>query len=215
MPIRILVVSNSVSAGRRLGSAVDGHGNNVSLEGIVDCGPDALPLLKAKGTDVVLFDPGSNSTAIAELLPRIARSGVSVLLCTRGQSVAVQDQALRHGAIGIIPADSDGPTLQKAIEKVHKGEAWVGRTAMARLLRPATQARRRSASAAGADALTAREREIVVAVVRHAGSPYRKIARQLKMADGTLRNHLSGIYAKLRVSNRAELVLLATNEDFR
>jgi DNA-binding CsgD family transcriptional regulator len=62
---------------------------------------------------------------------------------------------------------------------------------------------------AGADSnlLTRREREVLLLVV--GGLSNRRIARQLGIAEKTVKNHLAAIFAKLRVSDRTQAALYA------
>jgi DNA-binding NarL/FixJ family response regulator len=55
--------------------------------------------------------------------------------------------------------------------------------------------------------LTAREREIIDAMIKQGRSTNKQIAVHLNMSEHTLRNHLSSIYSKLEVENRLELVM--------
>jgi DNA-binding NarL/FixJ family response regulator len=55
--------------------------------------------------------------------------------------------------------------------------------------------------------LTAAERKVVAAVVRHKGSPNKVVAAFLHLSEHTLRNHLASIYSKLGIHRRVDLVL--------
>jgi two-component system, NarL family, nitrate/nitrite response regulator NarL len=57
--------------------------------------------------------------------------------------------------------------------------------------------------------LTAKEREIIATLARSEGKPNKVLADQLSMAEHTLRNHLSAIYAKLGVRTRLALYMYA------
>lgn len=62
------------------------------------------------------------------------------------------------------------------------------------------------------DMLTPREREVLAAVTL--GLRNAEIARRLFVSEKTVRNHLSNIFAKLGVRNRAEAIVLARDRDF-
>ena len=55
------------------------------------------------------------------------------------------------------------------------------------------------------DSLTAREKNIIVAMTKRAGATGSDIAKELYISESTLRNHLSSIYSKLGLSNKLEL----------
>ena len=66
---------------------------------------------------------------------------------------------------------------------------------------------RMSASAKALDALTSREKELLSLVVQ--GLANGPISLRLKISDKTVRNHVSRIFEKLGVGNRAEAVAMA------
>jgi DNA-binding NarL/FixJ family response regulator len=72
--------------------------------------------------------------------------------------------------------------------------------------RAAAAARRRPSPA---ERLTAREREIIAAVA--AGDSNREVAQRLSLAEDTVKHHISNIFDKLGVSNRAELAAYAAS----
>jgi DNA-binding NarL/FixJ family response regulator len=61
--------------------------------------------------------------------------------------------------------------------------------------------------------LTARERDILECLTRGLTTP--QIARELYLAQGTVKAHLGSIYRKLGVSNRTEAALKAVQQDPR
>ena len=58
--------------------------------------------------------------------------------------------------------------------------------------------------------LTTRERELVAELVQNPSATYNKIAAKLRIAEHTVRNHLTNIYSKLRLQNRLELFVYAS-----
>lgn len=71
-------------------------------------------------------------------------------------------------------------------------------------VRPADRRTRRPAAPPG---LTDREREILGLIARHLTNP--QIAERLGLSQKTVRNHVSSIFTKLRVADRAQAILLA------
>jgi DNA-binding NarL/FixJ family response regulator len=59
------------------------------------------------------------------------------------------------------------------------------------------------------DALTRRERELVELIAQ--GRNNLQIATQLGLSAKTVRNHVTNIFAKLGVENRAQAIVLARN----
>jgi two-component system nitrate/nitrite response regulator NarL len=162
--------------------------------------------------DVLLLDLAMPRVSGLEALRELAASeaGPRVLVLT----VAIEDaqivEALELGARGIVMKEAATELLLKAIRGVVAGQYWVGRDAVADIVRHL----RERAAAAGhrrlspAERLTPREREVVAGVA--AGESNREVAQRLALAEATVKHHISNIFDKLGVSNRAELAAYAT-----
>jgi DNA-binding CsgD family transcriptional regulator len=57
--------------------------------------------------------------------------------------------------------------------------------------------------------LTPKERQVIMAMASIPGARNKVVADHLCMSEHTLRNHLTGIYAKLNLGNRLELCMYA------
>jgi two-component system, NarL family, nitrate/nitrite response regulator NarL len=176
-------------------------------------GADAVRLARELHPDVLLLDLAMPRVSGLEALRELsaAATGPRVLLLT----VAIEDaqvvEALQLGARGVVLKEAATELLFKAIRSVVAGQYWVGRdivTDIVRHLRERTAAagRRRPSPA---ERLTAREREIVAAVA--AGESNREVAQRLALAEDTVKHHISNVFDKLGVSNRAELAAYAAS----
>jgi len=120
-------------------------------------------------------------------------------------------KALQLGARGLVLKGSATELLLKGIQTVMMGGYWVGRESVSNLM----QYLRTHIQSSEEDArkqkygLTPRELEIVSAVV--AGYSNKEIAEYFKIAEDTVKHHLSNIFDKLGVSTRLELGLFAVN----
>ncbi|HEX6862351.1 MAG TPA: response regulator transcription factor, partial [Thermoanaerobaculia bacterium] len=111
--------------------------------------------------------------------------------------------AVEAGALGYLAKTSPREDFLEAIRQVAQGDAWLPAHLTRRLLtrlkpRPATDA---------SEPLTGREREVLELLAR--GWSNRRIARELSIAEITVRTHVSHILGKLGVSNRVEAALHA------
>jgi DNA-binding NarL/FixJ family response regulator len=119
-------------------------------------------------------------------------------------------RALRAGAAGFLLKDTPPPEIVRAIELVHAGDAMLSPAVTRRLI--ALVAGDGEAAARGErarerlEALTAREREVALAV--GAGRANAEIAAQLHMSVATVKAHVSRLLAKLEVENRIQIALL-------
>ena len=113
--------------------------------------------------------------------------------------------AVRAGAAGYLLKDVEPEQLVRAIRTVHGGEALLHPAATATVMRELAD---HAEPADEADlGLTGREREVLALVAR--GLPNKVIARELGIAEKTVKTHMSSILAKLGVTDRTQAALLA------
>ena len=114
--------------------------------------------------------------------------------------------AVRAGAAGYLLKDVEPQELVRAIRTVNAGEALLDPTVTARVMRELSEGE----PAAGRPldgGLTPREREVLGLVAR--GLPNKLIARELGIAEKTVKAHVSSVLAKLGVSDRTQAAVLA------
>lgn len=126
--------------------------------------------------------------------------------------------ALKAGARGYCPRRVAPFLLKKAIERIKRGEIWIGRKAIANLLDELTSLTDRRRNELGSipgspdhprsrlASLTRREREI--AHLLGAGVSNKEIAGRLHVTEKTVKAHLTIIFRKLGLSNRLQAALL-------
>jgi two-component system, NarL family, nitrate/nitrite response regulator NarL len=176
-------------------------------------GLEAVRLAREVKPDVLLLDLAMPRASGLDALRELSASadGPKVLLLT----VAIDDaqvlEALELGARGVVLKEAATELLFKAIRSVVAGRYWVGRDIVTDIVRhlrerAAAVARRRPSPA---ERLTTREREIVASVA--AGESNRQIAARLGLAEDTIKHHITNIFDKLGVSNRAEMAAYAAS----
>jgi len=182
-----------------------------------DDGRDALPLLAATATDVVLMDvrmPGMDGlTATRALLADGGRAAAGdprvVMLTTFDLDEYVLD-AIRAGASGFLLKDAQPEELLTAIRTVHQGDAVIAPSSTRRLMErlvttlPPEQAAGPHEALAG---LTSREREVLVLMAR--GRSNTEIAADLFVAEATVKTHVGRILSKLEARDRVQAVVTA------
>ncbi|MGW4516875.1 response regulator [Streptomyces sp. NPDC004393] len=164
-------------------------------------GVEAVALAGRLDPDVILMDlrmPGGNGVqVITELTRRGARAKILVLTTYDTDSDTLP--AIEAGATGYLLKDAPRDDLFTAVRA-----AADGRT----VLSPAVASRLVSAvRAPGNEPLSAREREVLALVAK--GTSNREIARVLFISEATVKTHLSHLYAKLGVKDRAAAVAVA------
>ncbi|GAB2947493.1 response regulator transcription factor [Micromonospora polyrhachis] len=184
-----------------------------ALLDFVDRQPDAV--------EVVLLDlylPGADGVQTLERLRRQfpqVRARV-LMLTTIGRAAEIQ-RALAAGADGFVLKDATGDELASAVRGVHGGvttlstsaaEAlWPGRRNGAAGNRPGSETDPLDSPAGRVASLTPREREILDRLAR--GLANQEIARDLHLAERTVKTHVSSVLAKLGVTSRTQAALLA------
>ena len=179
---------------------------DLQVVGTASSGEAAVQMSLELRPDVVLMDlhmPGLNgieaTRQLAEAAPHV---GVLVLtMFDDDDSVAA---ALRVGARGYLLKGARQEEVARAIRSVHAGDLIVGRQLARRLgalLERTPNAERPFPT------LTDRELAVLDQVAR--GLDNTSIARVLFLSEKTVRNYVSGIFAKLAVTSRAEAVVVA------
>jgi len=171
----------------------------------------------ATQADVILLDldlAGPDAAGALGSLSQRCRGHVLILTAT--EDMAQQRAAVLRGARGMVHKSEPASTILHAIQTVGRGEVWLDSRLVSQVLgqlshRGWTAASRQADPQAERIAsLTARERDIVAALVQSAGAKLLSVAHALHMSEHTLRNHLTNIYAKLDVRGRLELHVFAT-----
>lgn len=154
--------------------------------------------------DVVLMDlrmPGGNGVdAIAELTRRGARSRVLVLTTYDTDTDTLP--AIEAGATGYLLKDAPREELFAAVRAAAEGRTVLSPAVASRLV-----SRVRTPAAPVDESLSAREREVLELVAK--GTSNRAIAVELFISEATVKTHLTHIYAKLGVKDRAAAVAVA------
>jgi DNA-binding NarL/FixJ family response regulator len=185
-----------------LGAAPD-----IQLIGEAESGDEIVSRALELQPDVVLMDlqmPGGGGVqATREILTHAPT--IRVLVVTLFEDDDSVFLALRAGARGYVLKDTDEEEMFRAIRAVANNEAIFSPAIATRVL--AYFAAPRRAAAAVFPSLTEREREILGLIAQ--GKSNTAIANALSLAPKTVANHVSNIFSKLQVADRAEAIVRA------
>lgn len=176
------------------------------IEVVVEAADGAalLAALQETRVDVVLSDvrmPGMDGLALARRLQ--ADGGPPVVLLTTFADEAVESEVLAAGAGGFLLKDASPEELCDAVRCVARGERWLQPVATAPLQDRVSFAAAVMTSEAFSD------RELSILRLMAAGYSNREIARAVFLAEGTVKNYVSEILAKLETRDRTRAVLKA------
>lgn len=116
-------------------------------------------------------------------------------------------QCIDEGACGFIPKNVSGEEIADAIETILEGRVYLPREIVSPIRGRAKAADAPATLAPEVRTLTAKQMEVVQLMIR--GLSNKDIARQLDMAAGTVKAHVSAIIHKLGVNSRVEAIVAA------
>jgi DNA-binding NarL/FixJ family response regulator len=171
-------------------------------------GVGAVTAAREHQPDVVVMDLRMPGLDGIEATRRIVSTSphVAVLVLTMYEDDASVFSAMRAGARGYLLKGADQAEIVRAVAAVAGGEAIFGAAVATRILE-FFAAPRPARTEVVFPQLTAREHEVLDLIA--AGRSNTELADQLFLSPKTVRNHVSNIFAKLQVADRAQAIVLA------
>jgi len=206
--IRVLVVDDHAVVRQGLRTFLELQ-DDIEVVGEAADGEQALASAAALEPDVVLMDlvmPRLDGvSALQRLRERAPATRVIVLTSFLDDDKVLP--AVRAGAAGYLLKDVQPAELVRAIRMVDRGEALLHPAVAARVLREIagddTRAERN-------ELLTPRELEVLALLA--GGHANKAIARELGVAEKTVKTHVGNILGKLGLSDRTQAALYAVRE---
>lgn len=209
-PIRVVVVEDHPLFRNGL-VALLGDLEGFDVVGQAASGEEADELVAAADPDVVLMDlhlPGiSGVETTARITARHPRVAVLALTMLKDDSTIIA--AVQAGARGYLLKEATPDEIVRAVGGVAAGQVVFGGAAAARVLASLGE---RNRAVRGVPDLTDREAEVLGLMAQ--GLTNAAIAERLYLSDKTVRNHVSNIFTKLGVSDRAAAVARARDVGF-
>jgi DNA-binding NarL/FixJ family response regulator len=181
---------------------------DMEVIGEATTGEEAVIRASELQPDVILMDikmPGTNGI---EATRKIVRQSphIGILILTMFEDDNSVFAAMRAGARGYVLKDTEEEEIVRAIRAVGKGEA-IFSPAIARRLTEFFSSPAPMRTSIVFPELSEREHEILALIGQ--GCKNLDIARQLVLSPKTVRNHVSNIFSKLQVADRAEAIIRA------
>jgi two-component system response regulator DegU len=160
-------------------------------------GEDCLDKLKTFRPDVLLLDinmPKMNGLEVLKAL-KDRKSKVKVLVLTVHNETEYLMKAVDIGINGYVLKDSESAELKKAIFTIADGETYIQPSLIPALNSKMIQ---KNEDELKIDALTKREMEVL-----------KEMAKEMKISERTVKNHISSIFKKLEVTDRTQAAVFA------
>ncbi len=160
--------------------------------------------------DIALVDinmPKQNGLKALEMIKQ-KDPNARIIMLTIHQEKEYLFQALQLGAGGYVLKDADGAVLIEAIRKVHQGEAYIQPNMAKELIVEFKRYTSGNFSTAKKNSLLS-DRELEVLGLIAKGMLNKEIAKTLFISEKTVKNHISNIFRKLKVSDRTQAAVYA------
>ena len=193
--IRLLLADDQAMVRGALAALLDLE-PDLEIAAEVSRGDEVLSAVSEHAPDVCLLDiemPGIDGIEACRLVTE--QSAARVLIVTTFGRPGYLRRALDAGASGFVVKDTPAAELAEAVRRVHAGLRVVDPTLATESLLD------------GASTLTPRETDVLRLALK--GSPVARIAAELHLSDGTVRNHLSAAIGKTGTSTRVEAAQVA------
>jgi DNA-binding NarL/FixJ family response regulator len=202
--IRLLIVDDNAAFRAGMAHLVETI-PDLELCGAAADGTTGIDAALRQQPDIVLMDiamPHTNGVEATRILhERAPHIGVVVMTMLEDDDALVQ--ALRAGARGYLDKGAPQAEILETIRGVHAGRAVIGAATAPQLTNLLTSTRETDPF----PDLTPRERNVLESLAQ--GASTKQIADRLGLTDKTVRNHLSAIFTKLRVTDRTQAILKA------
>ena len=164
---------------------------------------------KSSQPDIVLLDlhmPGVGGRDALALIHEEAPSARVLMLTVSEDGDDLLD-TLRAGATGYLLKNIDAQMLIDGIKRAAEGDSVIAPRMTSKLV---DGVKRSSAAAAETEKLSARELEILAALAR--GASNKHIARELSLAESTVKIHVQHILRKLNLTSRVQAAVYAVEQ---
>jgi DNA-binding NarL/FixJ family response regulator len=181
---------------------------DIDVVGLAQDGEEAVDLAARTSPDLVLMDlkmPGMNGVEATRRICGLYPKTKVLVLTTFDDDEWVFD-AIRAGASGYLLKDTPREKVIEAIRGTLAGKSYVDPLVAGKLLEHVASKQAQPLTMITAK-LTGREVDVLRLISR--GLSNAEIAAKLHLSEGTVRNHVSTIFAKLDVADRTQAAILA------
>ena len=184
---------------------------DIKVVGEAGNGEVCLELIDSLHPDVVLLDinmPKLDGLSVLETLKR-NKPQLKVIVLTIHNEADYLLNAYEKGADGYVLKDSGSDMLKRAIRIVNQGERYIEPVLMPKLRE---RLEKKKEDGKNENRLSKREFEILKLVA--VGMYNKEIADRLSISEKTVKNHMSSIFRKIKVSDRTQAAVYAIRNNY-
>lgn len=207
-PLRVVIADDQALFRDGLRAVLTAHG--IDVVGEAADGREAIQLATQLAPDVILMDlqmPRLSGVEATREIAQLAAPPRVVALTTFDEDDLIFD-AIRAGALGYLLKDARAPQLVEAIARAACGESVLSPSVAAKLVGEFSRLPARGRPDVAAR-LGLSDRELAVLRRVCAGDANKQIAAELRISEGTVKNHMTSIFEKLGVTDRTQAALKA------
>ncbi|MEA2467160.1 MAG: hypothetical protein QOJ57_1286 [Thermoleophilaceae bacterium] len=183
---------------------------DIEVVGEAENGEQATAAARRLRPDVVLMDiqmPGGDGLEATQHIVASPELQSRVVILTTFERDAYVYDALQAGASGFLLKNASPEDLIHAVRVVAAGDALLAPSVTRRIIQQFAQRPVNTRLAAQLEALTPREREVLVMLA--GGKTNAELAAALFVTEGTIKTHVSSLLSKLGLRDRVQAVILA------
>jgi two-component system nitrate/nitrite response regulator NarL len=209
-PIRIVVVDDHTLFRRGMIALLAGA-PELAIVGEAADALEGTGVVAATQPDVVLLDLNMPTVSGLQALPALKEAAprAAIVMLTVSEDSDDLVGCLQAGASGYLLKNIEADFLLDAIRRVARGESVMSESLTDKLVREVQGANQRPAEPAK-PALSPREQEILALVAR--GASNKEAARELGVAESTVKIHVQHILRKLNLSTRVQAAVYAAEQ---
>jgi DNA-binding NarL/FixJ family response regulator len=207
-PVRVLLVDDQALFREALATLLEVR-PEIEVVGEAANGAEALDRVAGLRPDVVLMDlhmPVLDGIAATRRL-RVERPGIRVLALTTFDDDEDVFAALRAGAVGYLLKDVSGDRLVEALLAAARGESVLQPSVAARVVARFAELPDDAPPRPQPLVVPLSDRELEVLRLLADGGSNREIAAAMFLAEGTVKNHVTNVLAKLGARDRTQAAL--------
>lgn len=210
-PIRLLV-SDDHALFREGLRALFSATPDIEIIGEADTGEKTLALAEALQPDIILMDINMPDMDGIQTTRQVLRANptIGVIMVTMLEEDAPLFSAMRAGARGYVLKGARHQELLQTVRAVARGQVFFGPSTASRIMgffQDIEADLKPSVPEETFPELTPRELEVLELIAQGANNS--QIAEKLVISDKTVRNHITSIFSKLQVADRAQAIIMA------